>query len=206
MFGYYLDLALRSLKRNQVLTAMMVLAIALGIGASMTTLTVLHVLSGDPLPGKSSQLYLPADRSARHGGHDVEQGAAGSGQPDRRHEPAARRARGSPGADGGRLGAAARRERQHAIRSTGTRATPGRISSRCSTRRSSTAMAGRAADDAARARVVVIARFAQRQAVRRRQQRRAACCAWPALTCASSAYSTTWQPNPHFYDLDTGRL
>ena len=57
MFGYYLDLALRSLKRNKVLTALMVLAIALGIGASMTTLTVLHVLSGNPIPGKSAQLY-----------------------------------------------------------------------------------------------------------------------------------------------------
>ncbi|WP_449427635.1 ABC transporter permease [Rhodanobacter umsongensis] len=59
MFTYYLDLALRSLKRNKALTALMVLAIALGIGASMTTLTVLHVLSGDPLPGKSTQLYYP---------------------------------------------------------------------------------------------------------------------------------------------------
>ncbi|OOG36329.1 ABC transporter permease [Rhodanobacter sp. C05] len=59
MFTYYLDLALRSLRRNKALTALMVLAIALGIGASMTTLTVLHVLSGDPLPGKSAQLYYP---------------------------------------------------------------------------------------------------------------------------------------------------
>src|SRR5579875_2101170 len=59
MFAYYLDLALRSLKRNKVLTALMVLAIALGIGAAMTTLTVLHVLSGDPLPGRSSTLYAP---------------------------------------------------------------------------------------------------------------------------------------------------
>lgn len=59
MFGYYLDLALRSLKRNRMLTALMVLAIALGIGASMTTLTVLHVLSGDPLPGTSSVLFYP---------------------------------------------------------------------------------------------------------------------------------------------------
>lgn len=59
MFAYYLDLALRSLKRNKVLTALMVLAIALGIGASMTTLTVLHVLSGDPLPEKSAKLYYP---------------------------------------------------------------------------------------------------------------------------------------------------
>ena len=59
MFTYYLDLALRSLKRTPVLTALMVLAIALGIGASMTTLTVLHVLSGDPLPGRSAHLYYP---------------------------------------------------------------------------------------------------------------------------------------------------
>jgi putative ABC transport system permease protein len=59
MFAYYLDLALRSLKRNKVLTALMVLAIAVGIGASMTTLTVVHLLSGDPLPGKSGVLYFP---------------------------------------------------------------------------------------------------------------------------------------------------
>ena len=59
MFGYYLDLALRSLKRNPVLTGLMMLAIGLGVGASMTTLTVLHALSGDPLPGRSAQLYYP---------------------------------------------------------------------------------------------------------------------------------------------------
>lgn len=59
MFGYYLDLALRSLKRSPVLTALMVLAIGLGIGASMTMLTVLHVMSGDPLPGRSDTLYSP---------------------------------------------------------------------------------------------------------------------------------------------------
>ena len=59
MFGYYLDLALRSLKRNRMLTALMVLAIAVGIGASMTTLTVMHLLSGDPLPGKSAHIFYP---------------------------------------------------------------------------------------------------------------------------------------------------
>ncbi|TDK23216.1 FtsX-like permease family protein [Luteimonas aestuarii] len=57
MFGYYFNLALRSFRRNRVLTALMVLAIALGIGACMTTLTVFRVLSGDPIPQKSSQLY-----------------------------------------------------------------------------------------------------------------------------------------------------
>jgi ABC-type antimicrobial peptide transport system, permease component len=59
MFGYYLDLALRSLKRTPVLTGLMVLAIGLGIGASMTMLTVLHVMTDDPLPGRSGQLYTP---------------------------------------------------------------------------------------------------------------------------------------------------
>ena len=59
MFGYYLDLALRSLKRNKMLTVLMVLAIAVGIGASMTTLTVMHLLSGDPLPGRSQHIFYP---------------------------------------------------------------------------------------------------------------------------------------------------
>ena len=59
MFGYYLDLALRSLKRNKVLTTLMVLALALGIGACITTLTVLKLLSGDPMPQKSSRLFYP---------------------------------------------------------------------------------------------------------------------------------------------------
>ncbi|HBK47599.1 MAG TPA: ABC transporter ATP-binding protein, partial [Xanthomonadaceae bacterium] len=48
---------LRSFRRNKVLTVLMVLAIALGIGASMTTLTVFHVLSGDPIPTKSDRLF-----------------------------------------------------------------------------------------------------------------------------------------------------
>jgi putative ABC transport system permease protein len=56
-YFYYFDLAVRSFRRNRVLTCLMVLAIALGIGASMTTLTVLHVLSGDPIPGKSDKLF-----------------------------------------------------------------------------------------------------------------------------------------------------
>lgn len=59
MLSYYFALALHSLKRNRALTALMILAIAMGIGASMTTLTVLHVLSGDPLPARSGSLYYP---------------------------------------------------------------------------------------------------------------------------------------------------
>ena len=59
MFGYYLRLALRSLRRNAALTVLMVAAVAVGIGASMTTLTVYRAMSGDPLPQKSRQLYTP---------------------------------------------------------------------------------------------------------------------------------------------------
>ncbi|WP_326538408.1 ABC transporter permease [Pseudorhodoferax sp.] len=57
MFSYYLDLAWRSCRRHAGLSVLMVLAIALGIGACMTTLTVYHVLSGDPIPHKSSRLF-----------------------------------------------------------------------------------------------------------------------------------------------------
>ena len=57
MFTYYLDLALRSFRSARALTVLMVLALGLGIGACMTTLTVYHVLSGDPIPGKSARLF-----------------------------------------------------------------------------------------------------------------------------------------------------
>jgi putative ABC transport system permease protein len=40
MFVYYFGLALRSLKRNVVLTVLMIAAIGVGIGASMTMLTL----------------------------------------------------------------------------------------------------------------------------------------------------------------------
>ena len=78
MSGYYLRLALRSLRVNPLLSALMVLALAVGIGTCMTTLTVLHVLSGDPLPGRSSNLYYvqldPRDaRGYRPGEEPMEQ-------------------------------------------------------------------------------------------------------------------------------------
>ena len=59
MLGYHLSLALRSFKRDKMLTLLMVVAIGLGIGACMTTLTVFHVLSGDPIPDKSGMLFHP---------------------------------------------------------------------------------------------------------------------------------------------------
>jgi putative ABC transport system permease protein len=56
MFLYYFDLALRSFRSARGLTALMVLTIAMGIGASMTTLTTFRALSGDPLPGSSANV------------------------------------------------------------------------------------------------------------------------------------------------------
>jgi putative ABC transport system permease protein len=57
MLLYYLELAFRSFRRDRALTALMVVAIAFGVGASMTMLTVLHVVSADPIPGHSKNLY-----------------------------------------------------------------------------------------------------------------------------------------------------
>jgi putative ABC transport system permease protein len=59
LIAYYLRLATSSLQRTPVITALMVTAIGLGIGASMTMITVLHVMSGDPLPERSADIYYP---------------------------------------------------------------------------------------------------------------------------------------------------
>jgi putative ABC transport system permease protein len=57
MLGYYAQLAVRSFRRNPGLTALMVLAIALGIAVCIMTLTVYHTMSGNPIWWKSARLY-----------------------------------------------------------------------------------------------------------------------------------------------------
>lgn len=57
MFSYYVKLARLSSKRTWGMSLLMILAIALGIGAAMTTLTVNYLMSADPIPHKSQQLY-----------------------------------------------------------------------------------------------------------------------------------------------------
>jgi putative ABC transport system permease protein len=59
MFKYYLQLGVRSLRRNPVLTALMVMAIGFGVASSMTTYTVFRAMSGDPIPWKSDKLFFP---------------------------------------------------------------------------------------------------------------------------------------------------
>lgn len=59
LINHYFEHAWRSFRRTSWLTALIILAIGLGIGASMTMVTVLHVMSGDPLPDRSSKLFYP---------------------------------------------------------------------------------------------------------------------------------------------------
>lgn len=59
MFAYYLDLALRSLKRSPGLTALMVLSIGIGVALAMTTWSLVHSLAGNPIPQKSARLFVP---------------------------------------------------------------------------------------------------------------------------------------------------
>ena len=50
MFLHYLDLSWRSFKRTPLVSFLMVLAIAIGIGVTMTSLSVYHMMSADPIP------------------------------------------------------------------------------------------------------------------------------------------------------------
>ena len=57
MFRYYLKLGTLSIRANPMLSALMVAAIAVGIGACMTIVTVRHVMSGNPIEHKNDQLH-----------------------------------------------------------------------------------------------------------------------------------------------------
>jgi putative ABC transport system permease protein len=59
MFSYYFKLGVRSLRRNPALTALMILTLAIGVAASVSTITILHVMSSNPIPQKSERLFVP---------------------------------------------------------------------------------------------------------------------------------------------------
>ncbi|HUJ15352.1 MAG TPA: ABC transporter permease [Thermoanaerobaculia bacterium] len=62
MVRYNLKIAAKSLRRNPVLTAVIIGGIALGICISTTFTTVRHMFTRDPLPGKSQRLlYVRLD-------------------------------------------------------------------------------------------------------------------------------------------------
>jgi putative ABC transport system permease protein len=58
MFAYYLGLGILHLRRNPILTGLMVITLAVGVAASMSTLTILRAMSGDPIPQKSHRLFV----------------------------------------------------------------------------------------------------------------------------------------------------
>ncbi len=72
MMQYYFWLGFRSLKRNPGLTALIILIMAVGIAASMTTFTILYSLSGDPIPNKSKVLFVPQFANASMEGYSPE--------------------------------------------------------------------------------------------------------------------------------------
>ena len=55
MLLYNLRLALQSIRRNSVLSTLLIGGIALGIGVSTSFITMYHVFSGDPIPQKSDE-------------------------------------------------------------------------------------------------------------------------------------------------------
>jgi putative ABC transport system permease protein len=59
VFGYYFGLAIRNLRRNPMITALVIAAIGVGISASVTTLTVYRGMAGDPIPQKAGELFAP---------------------------------------------------------------------------------------------------------------------------------------------------
>ena len=59
MWGYYVALAWRSSGRSQALTALVIVLLGFGVSACMVSYAVFRATTSDPLPGKSSQLYVP---------------------------------------------------------------------------------------------------------------------------------------------------
>ena len=57
MLLYNVKIALKSLRRNPILTMLLIGAIALGICVSTTFIALRHMLEKDPLPGKSQALH-----------------------------------------------------------------------------------------------------------------------------------------------------
>lgn len=57
MFAYDLRLAIHSLKRNPGLSALMALAIGLGIAVCTVTFTVYHAMATNPIPHRSDRLH-----------------------------------------------------------------------------------------------------------------------------------------------------
>ncbi len=59
MLLYYFQLGVRKLRSNPALTILMILTLAVGVAASVSTLSILQLMSADPMPSKSKILLVP---------------------------------------------------------------------------------------------------------------------------------------------------
>lgn len=59
MLRYYLELAQRSCRRSKALTALVVMLMGFGVAACTLSYAVLRVAANDPIPAKSSRLFVP---------------------------------------------------------------------------------------------------------------------------------------------------
>lgn len=59
MWGYYVELAVRSSRRSKALTTLVIVLIAVGVATSMICYAVFRATTGDPIPSRSSELYVP---------------------------------------------------------------------------------------------------------------------------------------------------
>jgi putative ABC transport system permease protein len=57
MFSYYCQLGWKSLRQTPVMSALMIAAIAVGVAVTMSTLTLQHVMSRNPLAERDDRLY-----------------------------------------------------------------------------------------------------------------------------------------------------
>ena len=57
MWTYYLGLSLRSLRRTPSLYALVIITLAIGVGALCSNLALFQAMSADPIPGKSDKLF-----------------------------------------------------------------------------------------------------------------------------------------------------
>ena len=58
MFLYNIRIGIKSLRRNPILTALLIAAIALGICVSTSFIALRHIFEKDPLPGKSQDMFF----------------------------------------------------------------------------------------------------------------------------------------------------
>jgi len=59
MWGYYVALAVRSSGRSKALTALVIALLAFGVSACMVSYAVFRATTSDPMPSRSSRLYVP---------------------------------------------------------------------------------------------------------------------------------------------------